>query len=273
MASNDFLIFDEQKENMLSQEVYSVDTDREEGFKTGLARSNVMNKVLYQISKMCHTFGEILKDNEYNVTDAMTVEELKTAIINTFSSESVLQRCYPVGSFYFSANDVSPATVFGFGTWEQVKDRFLLACGDLYENGTTGGASTVALTIAQMPSHNHSASTNNTGAHTHTRGTMDIKGRLPGEHYSTDTSTWDYKWWNRLSGAFYKDGTTNTKVGVSGYDNDNTDISFQASKNWTGATSSNGGHTHTVTINKNGSGGAHNNMPPYLAVYIWQRVA
>ena len=39
------------------------------------------------------------------------------------------------------------------------------------------------------------------------------------------------------------------------------DFGFDASKSWTGATSSIGGN------------GNHNNMPPYLAVYMWKRVA
>ena len=32
-------------------------------------------------------------------------------------------------------------------------------------------------------------------------------------------------------------------------------------------------HSHTVTINSTGSNQAHNNLPPYLAIYIWERTA
>lgn len=32
-------------------------------------------------------------------------------------------------------------------------------------------------------------------------------------------------------------------------------------------------HNHTVTINNNGDGYAHNNIQPYLSVYIWHRTA
>ena len=69
---------------------------------------------------------------------------------------------YPVGSIYISANETNPGTLFG-GTWEQIKDRFLLACGDAYINGKTGGRANHkhstgnhTLTVEEMPSHAHS---------------------------------------------------------------------------------------------------------------------
>ena len=47
---------------------------------------------------------------------------------------------------------------FGLGTWEQIKDRFILAAGDTYSVGETGGSATHTLTIEEIPSHNHSLS-------------------------------------------------------------------------------------------------------------------
>lgn len=55
--------------------------------------------------------------------------------------KSLLDLIYPVGSIYMSANNVSPQTFFG-GTWDRVKDRFLLAAGDTYAAGGTGGSAT-----------------------------------------------------------------------------------------------------------------------------------
>lgn len=46
---------------------------------------------------------------------------------------------YPIGSIYMTFANVSPAELFG-GQWEQIKDKFLLASGDTYENGNTGGS-------------------------------------------------------------------------------------------------------------------------------------
>ena len=54
-----------------------------------------------------------------------------------------------------SSKNTNPGTLFG-GTWTQIKDKFILAAGDSYSNGATGGAVTVTLTVSNMPSHKHS---------------------------------------------------------------------------------------------------------------------
>lgn len=61
--------------------------------------------------------------------------------------------CYfPIGYIYLSVNNVNPGTYFG-GTWEPIKDRFLLLAGDTYKAGSTGGSATHKLTIDEMPRH------------------------------------------------------------------------------------------------------------------------
>lgn len=83
------------------------------------------------------------------------------------SSRAELAAVYPIGSIYMSVNNVNPATLFGFGTWEQIKDRFLLSSGNTYIAGNTGGNSSVnytpagsvgnhTLTVNEIPNHNHS---------------------------------------------------------------------------------------------------------------------
>lgn len=62
---------------------------------------------------------------------------------------SILDFIYPVGSIYMSVNSADPGTLFG-GTWQQIKDRFLLSAGDTYAAGNTGGSAK-----ATLPSHTH----------------------------------------------------------------------------------------------------------------------
>ena len=57
---------------------------------------------------------------------------------------------YPVGSIYISVSGTNPSELFG-GTWEQLKDRFLLAAGDTYAAGSTGGEAQHTLTEAELP--------------------------------------------------------------------------------------------------------------------------
>lgn len=61
---------------------------------------------------------------------------------------------YPIGSIYLSVAETSPAALFG-GTWEQLKDRFLLGAGSTYALGSMGGEEKHAVTIEEMPSHFH----------------------------------------------------------------------------------------------------------------------
>lgn len=70
------------------------------------------------------------------------------------SSTEILNVVYPVGSLYWSVNPTNPSSLFG-GSWEQIKDKFVLAVGDTYKIGSSGGEATHVLTVNEMPSHNH----------------------------------------------------------------------------------------------------------------------
>ena len=84
-----------------------------------------------------------------------------------WNGKPLLNLIYPVGSIYWSSNNTNPGTLFG-GTWTQIKDKFILAAGDSYTNGATGGAATVTLTVSNMPSHTHSFTPSGTvGSHSH----------------------------------------------------------------------------------------------------------
>ena len=58
---------------------------------------------------------------------------------------------YPVGSIYYTNNaNFSPNVSFN-GTWEQIKDVFLLAAGDTYVGGTNGGEATHKFFSIKIP--------------------------------------------------------------------------------------------------------------------------
>ena len=93
------------------------------------------------------------------------------ALSNFYTSSllvaDLLNKVYPVGSIYMSAVNVSPASFLG-GTWQAIEQgRMLMAAGSSWQAGTTGGAAYHALTVQEMPAHDHSATETAAGGHTH----------------------------------------------------------------------------------------------------------
>lgn len=96
-----------------------------------------------------------LKISELTQTTTISNADLIPIVQNNETkSVSLIDMIYPIGSIYMSVNNVNPSTLFG-GTWEQIKDTFLLSAGDTYTSGNSGGEATHTLTINEMPSHNH----------------------------------------------------------------------------------------------------------------------
>lgn len=176
--------------------------------------------------------------------------------------KAIVDIVYPVGSIYMSVNSTSPADLFG-GTWEQLKDRFLLAAGDSYSAESTGGEATHTLTVSELPSHNHSGSTGSSGNHYHYVNQQDIYGNL----YADTISDGSRLWWHD---NHHNVGSGGAGMGGWRGDRNNKSMIMRIPGH---NTNSNGSHTHSFTTGSTGSGSAHNNMPPYLAVYMWKRTA
>ena len=161
----------------------------------------------------------------------------------------LLDMIYPVGSIYMSVNSSNPGSLFG-GTWEKMPaGRVLIpegksSWGTTYTAGSQGGEATHTLTVDELPSHKHSASTN--GVTITPKGYV-IVGCKTAHFANFGTTT-----------ATYKYGAEGGDAGSSLYIN---------------SPQSAGSHSHTVTVANTGSGKTHNNMPPYITCYMWKRVA
>ena len=68
--------------------------------------------------------------------------------------KDLLEKVYPIGSYYWSSSDISPQTLFG-GIWTKIKGRFLFASDGNHSVGYEGGEEKHILTIDEMPSHSH----------------------------------------------------------------------------------------------------------------------
>lgn len=163
----------------------------------------------------------------------------------TGSIENLLDRTYPVGSIYMSVNSTEPSTLFG-GTWERLKGRFLIGAGVIADTNSNGSFGWLG---AEEPDF---VSGETGGQYYHK---LDVD-EIP-EHCH-DTNDWTLvvnKNAERIP----------TDIGaqcVNGVEATNIVPNIRATKNEDGdATGSVGG------------GQKHNNMPPYLAVYMWKRTA
>ncbi len=276
MANTNFKIFAESASDTMTDSEYSADPQRIGGVEPGLAKSNLHNKLYRQATIMAAAIAQVMAergfdamDNDYNGL----VAGLKQAFVYSVNDKKPgadgnvdyrllsLNDVYPVGSIYMSVNATDPSSLFEGTTWQQIAGgRCLIGADANYKAGTMGGDATVTLALNQIPAHGHTATAGSNGTHKHNRGSMEITGSLCQGNYEN----------NFTSGAFYQDGSMG---GPCAHKGDWRYLAkFQASRAWTGETSEEGNHTHSVTINSAGGGQAHNNMQPYLVVYIWKRI-
>ena len=152
---------------------------------------------------------------------------------NTLKS-LMLDLAHPVGSYYWSSQSTNPSELFG-GTWEQIKDQFILAAGDEYAVNATGGEKNHKLTVNELPK---------------------ISGIICVGGGASGTTSGGYGAVRTASGVFsgavemqYGRPTAATSTAYS------SDTSFR-----------------DVQMNF-GNNEAHNNMPPYRVAYCWYRTA
>ena len=99
-----------------------------------------------------------------------------------------------IGYVWKSADPTCPAELYEGTTWARIKDQALLASGDTYTPGNSGGGTTATLTTAEMPAHTHSGTTSSAGAHTHTVNQGLVKNEAQGAYgsyvlYETNITT------------------------------------------------------------------------------------
>ena len=180
---------------------------------------------------------------------------------------------YPVGSIYISTSDVSPATFIG-GTWEALDDgRVLIGAGSAHPAGETGGEETHKLIISEMPahahtensagSHSHSGSTLNAGSHSHSLSLCTVTEKT----YLNYMYPYDYNSYPVFALNYISSGTREWVNSPSKV------LTESSTGSHSHTLSINSGGSHQHTINNTGGDGAHNNMQPYLSVYMWKRTA
>lgn len=141
------------------------------------------------------------------------------------AKRAALLAANPVGKLWASDDPTSPASIVG-GTWEQIKDHFILAAGDTYVAGSTGGS----------PTHTHYVSGN---------AAIGIKQNITA--YDSSGA--------KISEEF--------PIGLFSHTHEY-DSLFD---------SSNAFYSSTQCVKTKGSANEQSNIPPYVAVYVWKRIA
>lgn len=122
MANTNFLQFDSQGTNMLSDESYSSDSQRTAGVSEGLARSALYNKQAFQVSTMVKALADFIVAQGYNAMDnnltALT-NTLKDLLAvknrdNTFSGNNYFSGVNSFGGSV-SFGDTARASITEFG--------------------------------------------------------------------------------------------------------------------------------------------------------------
>lgn len=265
---------------------------------------------------MTRTEVEIIRDGKIVAAD-MGVDSVLTAAIGNLqvTTEKIADRSvtaqkldasinfFPTGGIVIwsgSASNIPSGWTLCDGTngTPDLRNRFVVGAGNgsNYAVGNVGGADSVSLTVAQLPSHSHglssagnhshSGSTANAGNHGHSGSTASA-----GNHTHTGSTTTAGYHSHSLNFDPIKNGggicagrtpsgchDMSTGGGINGAGDHAHSLNIQAGGEHSHSLSLNaaGDHSHSLSIsaggdhshsvNSTGSGSAHENRPPYYAL-------
>ncbi len=182
--------------------------------------------------------AESFNDLEGRIESAFSDTDDAISQLNTHLTE-----LFPIGSIIQSTTldtEAKVIAIYGGKTWSKIEGRFLLGQSSSYAINSTGGEATHELTVAEMPAHGHPVSIYHVNA-----GTTDYY-----KTYASDgTSTLTNQSGVGLNGSY-----------IYGWSN-----AYKSAGNGWG---DHGGNAISI-----GGNNTHNNMPPYKAIYIWERIA
>lgn len=194
--------------------------------------------------------------NDSNEYDVLIPKSFPTGIIVLWSGAS---NAIPNGWALCNGSNGTP----------DLRNRFVVGAGSNYNVGATGGQDSVALSVSQMPSHNHSATTNtsvNTVTTTTVNGSGNATTDAAGEHsHGVYGIRGSYS--NKVSGfqvgqpENYSDGSYYNLTNSAGsHTHTISGLSFTADSTSTSTA------TSSTSIGYKGSSSSHENRPPYYAL-------
>ena len=184
-------------------------------------------------------------------------------VANLQAVYQILDILEPVGTVKYWDSDGAPPPGFfvcnGLNGTPDWSGKFIMVPDAEHARGATGGAASVTLAIANLPAHSHAGTTGSNGEHTHS-----VAGTAAsaGEHaHSVDLHSGG---WN--ANGMTTGGETTYRKSI------NTGSAGVHSHVVTGTAFSAGAHTHDFTTSSVGSGTAHENRPPFVAIPIIRKM-
>ena len=193
------------------------------------------------------------EDSDLNTTATTVTGAINEVKAGLPTNQQLINLIYPVGSIYISVNTTNPGTLFGFGTWERLKGGYIYGANEGFSQSTLTGTNTgsysgtsgaysgttgsTAISIDQMPEHNH---------------TLYIPMNTP--------STLIRGYGLALSNEKRYPGAINDDTGG------------ETGGTYIGKKGGGKGHTHSIPSHTH-SIPSHTHGMPYIACVIWRRTA
>lgn len=175
------------------------------------------------------------------IYNALVATQSQLDAIVSGSSQPTLQAIYPVDSLYLTFGTIHPTTALGFGTWVQIKGKFLVGVDntdtDFNVSGETGGAK----------NHTHTDSFVS-GSHALTVGELPATNPVSLNVTTTGSGAPSAGSTNPLAGDTVASTTSASNVVWAGNDE---------------------AHSHSLT----GGVQSTSNVPPYMAVFMYRRTS
>ena len=155
--------------------------------------------------------------------------------------------------------------IYGGTSWSRIEGRFLLGASSDYAVNSIGGEAAHTLTTAEMPSHTHGLN-----GHAHSIPALSGSTSVAGSHVHNSKDYYTFNSGNGTRGIIGVSGGSAANLCLADI-MDIMHITGNHNHNVVTNASTTGGNSGSTSAN--GSGNTHNNMPPYKAVYIWERTA
>ena len=150
MATTNFKIFDENKQNIMSDSDYNSNTQRLNGVQQGIASSSLQNKALFQSSLMAYALAQLMVTNGYNANDSSAVSTFSSNLLNSIVSKvNDKATSQEAIAHTLDTKYLTPACLADLYT--SLGTKFTCECGSFVGQGHSGGTQTV--TFSQKPKY------------------------------------------------------------------------------------------------------------------------